>query len=156
MKYDGVNVEENQSDKTDSNFYLRKNSFSYYIRTYFTDKRISLKMLISSGEEFDLDKWYSLPSTKTDDIWESFAIIIYDRGYYPKEEDIKAVSGRVKFTEFNQTGSLNYSGEGYCAIKGEFEITLENKKQPDKTIEIKNGMFYVPKSNYWDSRAMED
>ena len=63
---------------------------------------------------------------------------------------------KVLFSEFNQTGSLNYSGEGVCAIRGEFEITLENKEQPEHPIEIKNGKFYVPKSNYWDSRAMED
>lgn len=156
MEYDGVYLEENQPDRTGSRFYLRKHSFSYYIRTYFTEKGISLKMMISSCEEFELDKWYSLPSAETDDVWESFAQIESDKGYYPDEKDMKAVTGRVKFTELKQTGNLNYSGEGYCTIGGEFEITLENNKQPDKPIEIKNGKFYVPKSNYWDSRAMED
>lgn len=156
MEYDGVFMEENQPDKTHAQFYLRKHSFSFYIRTLFSENWISLKMLISSGEEFELNKWYSLPSTKTEDVWESFAMIIYDRGYYPKEKDLLAVEGRVKFTNIEQTGNLTYSGEGYCTINGEFEITFENKKQPENPIEIKNGKFYIPKSNYWDSRAMED
>lgn len=156
MEYDGVFMEENQPDRTQSKFYLRKHSFSYYIRTYFTEKGISLKVLISSGEEFEVNKWYSLPSAQSDDVWESFATISYDSGYYPEEEDIPAVAGRVKFTKVEQTGDLSYCGEGYCTVKGEFEITLENKKHPETPIEIKNGKFYVPKSNYWDSRAMED
>lgn len=156
MEYDGVFIEENQPDKTHSQFYLRKHSFSFYINTYFTEKGIVLKMLISSGEEFELNKWYSLPSAKTDDIWESFAIIKFDRGYYPRAEDILAIAGRVRFSEVEQMGNLSYYGEGYCAIRGEFEITLENKKQPETPIEINNGKFYVPKSHYWDSRAMED
>ncbi len=156
LEYDGVFIEENQPDKTRAQFYLRKHSFSFYIRTYFAEKGISLKMLMSSGEQFELNKWYSLPSPKTDDIWESFAKIIYDRGFYPKEEDLPAVDGRVKFTKFEQAGNLSYSGECHCTIQGEFEITFENNKQPEKPIEINNGKFYVPKSHYWDSRAMED
>ena len=107
---------------------------------------MSLKMLISSGEGFELNKWYSLPSAESENVWESFAII----------KGKRAIAGRVLFTEFNQTGDLTFNGEGYCSIRGEFEITLESEESSDKSIEIKNGKFYVPKSGYWDSRAMED
>ena len=150
MEYDGVLIEEDDPEWTDSQFYLRKHSFSFYIRTYFrtyfASSGISLKMLISSGEGFELNKWYSLPSAETENVWESFAII----------KGKKAVGGRVLFTEFSQTGDLTFSGEGYCSVRGVFEITLEKNESSDKTIEIKNGKFYIPKSKYWDSRAMED
>ena len=146
MEYDGVFMEEDNPECTNSKFYLRKHSFSYYIRTYFTSSGKSLKMLISSGEGFELNKWYSLPSAESENVWESFAII----------KGKRAIAGRVLFTEFNQTGDLTFNGEGYCSIRGEFEITLESEESSDKSIEIKNGKFYVPKSGYWDSRAMED
>lgn len=147
MEYDGVFMEEDNPEWTNSKFYLRKHSFSYYIRTYFTSSgMMSLKMLISSGEGFELNKWYSLPSAESENVWESFAII----------KGKRAIAGRILFTEFNQTGDLTFNGEGYCSIRGEFEITLESEESSDKSIEIKNGKFYVPKSGYWDSRAMED
>lgn len=156
MDFDGAYLEESNPDRTQSQFYLRNHSFSYYFRTYFTEGIITLKLLISSGEAFELNKWYNLPTAETEKVWESFAMIIYDRGYHKAEDDKKAVAGRVLFTEFSQTGSLNYSGEGVCSIKGEFEITLENNKPANNTIEIKNGKFDIPTSKYWDSRAMED
>ena len=156
MVFDGVYLEEDQSDMTHSQFYLRKHSFSYFIRTSFPEGRIVLRLLISSGEGFDLNKWYSLPSAETENVWESFGEIEYDSYYHGSEDDMRAITGRVLFTEFNQTGDLTFSGEGYCTIKGEFEITVANNKSPENTIEIKNGKFYVPRSNYWDSRAMED
>ena len=113
-------------------------------------------LLIRNRSLQGVDKWYNLPTAKTENIWESFAEIEYDKGYFPNEEDKKAISGKVKFTKFKQEGKLSYTGEGYCIIKGEFEITLENKKPSENAIEIKKGKFYVPKSRYWDSRAMED
>ena len=76
--------------------------------------------------------------------------------YGKKKEDIKADAGRIKFTKFKQAGKLNLCGEGYCSIKGEFEITFKKQNPLGATIEIKKGKFYVPKSRYWDSRAMED
>ena len=156
MDFDRVHLEVNEADRIHSQFYLRKNSFSYYMRSYFPKNEsgggLTLKFLISSGEGFSLNKWYSLPFEETEDVWESFAIIEYDKGYFPDKENLIAVAGKVKFSELNQEGNLSDTGEGYCAIKGEFEIKLVNKK----TIEIKNGKFYVPKSDYWDSRASED
>ena len=156
MEYDGIYIKENLPERTQSQFYLRKHSFSYFLSTYFTEGGLQIRMLISSGEGFELDKWYNLPTAKTENIWESFAEIEYDKGYFPNKEDIKATAGKVKFTKFKQEGKLNYTGEGYCTIEGEFEITLENKKPSENAIEIKKGKFYVPKSKYWDSRAMED
>lgn len=156
MEYDGINIKENLPERTQSQFYLRKHSFSYFLSTYFTEGGLKIRMLISSGEGFELDKWYNLPTAETENIWESFAEIEYDKGYFPNEEDKKAIAGKVKFTKFKQEGKLSYTGEGYCIIEGEFEITLENKKPSENSIEIKKGKFYVPKSRYWDSRAMED
>lgn len=156
MEYDGIYIKENLPERTQSQFYLRKHSFSYFHSTYFTEGGLQIRMLISSGEGFELDKWYNLPTAETENIWESFAEIEYDKGYFPNEEDKKATAGKVKFTKFKQEGKLNYTGEGYCTIEGEFEITLENKKPSENAIEIKKGKFYVPKSKYWDSRAMED
>ena len=156
MEYDGIYIKENFPERTQSQFYLRKHSFSYFHSTYFTEGGLQIRMLISSGEGFELDKWYNLPTAETENIWESFAEIEYDKGYFPNEEDKKATAGKVKFTKFKQEGKLNYTGEGYCTIEGEFEITLENKKPSENAIEIKKGKFYVPKSKYWDSRAMED
>ena len=156
MEYDGIYMKENLPERTQSQFYLRKHSFSYFHGTYFTEGGLRIRMLISSGIGFELDKWYYLPTAETENIWESFAEIEYNKGYFPNEEDKKAIAGKVKFTKFKQEGKLNYTGEGYCIIKGEFEITLENKKPSENAIEIKKGKFYVPKSRYWDSRAMED
>lgn len=156
MELDGIYIKENLPERTQSQFYLRKHSFSYFLSTYFTEGGLQIRMLISSGEGFELDKWYNLPTAETENIWESFAEIEYDKGYFPNEEDKKAIAGKVKFTKFKQEGKLSYTGEGYCIIKGEFEITLENKKPSENAIEIKKGKFYVPKSRYWDSRAMED
>ena len=156
MEYDGIYIKENLPERTQSQFYLRKHSFSYFLGTSFTEGALRIRMLISSGEGFELDKWYNLPTAETENIWESFAEIEYDKGYFPNEEDKKATAGKVKFTKFKQEGKLNYTGEGYCTIEGEFEITLENKKPSENAIEIKKGKFYVPKSKYWDSRAMED
>ena len=156
MELDGIYIKENLPELTESQFYLRKHSFSYFLSTYFTEGGLQIRMLISSGEGFELDKWYNLPTAETENIWESFAEIEYDKGYFPNEEDKKAIAGKVKFTKFKQEGKLSYTGEGYCIIKGEFEITLENKKPSENAIEIKKGKFYVPKSRYWDSRAMED
>ena len=155
MEYDGTYIMEEVPDNTRSQFYLRKHSFSYFIRTYFTEGALTLRMLVSSGDEFELNKWYDLPSDETENIWESFAEIEYDSRHWDKE-DRMAVAGRVRFTEFDQTGGLNYSGEGYCTIGGEFEITLSDPARPQKVLEIENGQFLVPKSGYWDSRAMED
>jgi hypothetical protein len=154
MEYDGVYMKEDFN--TQSQFYLRKHSFSYFHGTYFTEGALRIRMLVSSKDGFELDKWYNLPTTETENVWESFAEIEYDKGYFPNEEDKKATSGKVKFTKFKQEGKLNYTGEGYCTIEGEFEITLKNKKPSENAIEIKKGKFYVPKSKYWDSRAMED
>lgn len=156
MVFDGVYLEVNQPDRTHSQFYLRKHSFSFFIRTSFPEGRIVLRLLISSGDGFDLNKWYSLPSAETENVWQSFGEIEWDRYYHGSEDDLRAVTGRVLFTEFNQIGDLNYCGEGYCTIKGEFEITVASNKLPENTIEIKNGKFYVPRSNYWDSSAMEE
>ena len=156
MEYDGIYIKENLPERTHSQFYLRKHSFSYFHSTSFTEGALRIRMLVSSGEAFELDKWYNLPTAETENIWESFAEIEYDKGYFPNKEDIKATAGKVKFTKFKQEGKLNYTGEGYCTIEGEFEITLENKKPSENAIEIKKGKFYVPKSKYWDSRAMED
>ena len=156
MEYDGIYIKENLPERTQSQFYLRKHSFSYFLSTYFTEGGLQIRMLISSGEGFELDKWYNLPTAETENIWESFAEIEYDKGYFQNEEDKKAIAGKVKFTKFKQKGKLNYTGEGYCTIEGEFEITLENKKPSENAVEIKKGKFYVPKSRYWDSRAMED
>ena len=156
MEYDGIYMKENLPERTQSQFYLRKHSFSYFHGTYFTEGGLRIRMLISSGIGFELDKWYYLPTAETENIWESFAEIEYNKGYFPNEEDKKAIAGKVKFTKFKQEGKLNYTGEGYCIIKGEFEITLENKEPSKNVIEIKKGKFYVPKSRYWDSRAMED
>ena len=156
MEYDGIYIKENLPERTESQFYLRKHSFSYFLSTYFTEGGLQIRMLISSGEGFELDKWYNLPTAETENIWESFAEIEYDTGYFPNKEDKKAIAGKVKFTKFKQEGKLNYTGEGYCIIKGEFEITLENPKPSENAIEIKKGKFYVPQSRYWDSRAMED
>ena len=156
MEYDGIYIKENLPERTQSQFYLRKHSFSYFLSTYFTEGGLQIRMLISSGEGFELDKWYNLPTAETEYIWESFAEIEYTKGYFPNEEDKKAIAGKVKFTKFKQEGKLRYTGEGYCIIEGEFEITLENKKPSENAIEIKKGKFYVPKSRYWDSRAMED
>ena len=156
MEYDGIYIKENLPERTQSQFYLRKHSFSYFHSTYFTEGALQIRMLVSSKDGFELDKWYNLPTTETENVWESFAEIEYDKGYFPNKEDIKATAGKVKFTKFKQEGKLNYTGEGYCTIEGEFEITLENKKPSENAIEIKKGKFYVPKSKYWDSRAMED
>lgn len=156
MEYDGIYIKENLPERTHSQFYLRKHSFSYFHSTSFTDGALRIRMLVSSKDGFELDKWYNLPTTETENVWESFAEIEYDKGYFPNKEDIKATAGKVKFTKFKQEGKLNYTGEGYCTIEGEFEITLENKKPSENAIEIKKGKFYVPKSKYWDSRAMED
>ena len=146
MEYDGIYIKENLPERTHSQFYLRKHSFSYFHSTSFTEGALRIRMLVSSKDGFELDKWYNLPTTE----------IEYDKGYFPNKEDIKATAGKVKFTKFKQEGKLNYTGEGYCIIEGEFEITLENKKPSENAIEIKKGKFYVPKSKYWDSRAMED
>ena len=148
MELDGIYIKENLPERTQSQFYLRKHSFSYFLSTYFTEGGLQIRMLISSGEGFELDKWYNLPTAETENIWESFAEIEYDKGYFPNEEDKKAIAGKVKFTKFKQEGKLSYTGEGYCIIKGEFEITLENKKPSENAIEIKKGKFYVPKSRY--------
>lgn len=156
MEYDGIYIKENLPERTQSQFYLRKHSFSYFHGTYFTEGALRIRMLVSSKDGFELDKWYNLPTTETENVWESFAEIEYDKGYFPNEEDKKATAGKVKFTKFKQEGKLNYTGEGYCTIEGEFEITLKNKKPSENAIEIKKGKFYVPKSKYWDSRAMED
>ena len=156
MEYDGIYIKENLPERTQSQFYLRKHSFSYFHSTYFTEGGLQIRMLISSGKGFELDKWYNLPTAEAENTWESFAEIEYDKGYFPNKEDKKAIAGKVKFTKFKQEGKLNYTGEGYCVIEGEFEITLENKKPSGNAIEIKKGKFYVPKSRYWDSRAMED
>lgn len=156
MEYDGIYIKENLPERTHSQFYLRKHSFSYFHSTSFTEGALRIRMLVSSKDGFELDKWYNLPTTETENVWESFAEIEYDKGYFPNKEDIKATAGKVKFTKFKQEGKLNYTGEAYCTIEGEFEITLENKKPSENAIEIKKGKFYVPKSKYWDSRAMED
>ena len=156
MEYDGIYIKENLPERTHSQFYLRKHSFSYFHSTSFTEGALRIRMLVSSKDGFELDKWYNLPTTETENVWESFAEIEYDKGYFPNKEDKKAIAGKVKFTKFKQEGKLNYTGEGYCTIEGEFEITLENKKPSENAIEIKKGKFYVPKSKYWDSRAMED
>ena len=156
MEYDGIYIKENLPERTHSQFYLRKHSFSYFHSTSFTEGALRIRMLVSSKDGFELDKWYNLPTTETENVWESFAEIEYDKGYFPNKEDIKATAGKVKFTKFKQEGKLNYTGEGYCTIEGEFEITLENKTPSENAIEIKKGKFYVPKSKYWDSRAMED
>ena len=156
MEYDGIYIKENLPERTHSQFYLRKHSFSYFHSTSFTEGALRIRMLVSSKDGFELDKWYNLPTTETENVWESFAEIEYDKGYFPNKEDIKATAGKVKFTKFKQEGKLNYTGEGYCTIEGEFEITLENKRPSENAIEIKKGKFYVPKSKYWDSRAMED
>lgn len=156
MEYDGIYIKENLPERTHSQFYLRKHSFSYFHSTSFTEGALRIRILVSSKDGFELDKWYNLPTTETENVWESFAEIEYDKGYFPNKEDIKATAGKVKFTKFKQEGKLNYTGEGYCTIEGEFEITLENKKPSENAIEIKKGKFYVPKSKYWDSRAMED
>lgn len=153
--YNDIYMTQDLADKTHSQFYQRKHSFSYFIRTYFTDGALTLRLLISSDKDFVLDQWYALPSAETENVWESFAEIEYDKGYW-NEDDKLATSGRIRFTEFNQTGKLNYSGEGYCSVEGEFEITFADPEDPDKTIEITNGTFSVPESRYWDSSAMED
>lgn len=153
MEYDGTYLREDTSDDTKSQFYLRKHSFSYYFREYFHEGKKAIKLLISSGEGFELHRWYSLPSPETADIWESFARIVYDGAFYKPDE--YAISGKVKFTKFEQNGNLSFSGEGYCSIQGEFEITLERKALGD-TVKITNGQFKIPESKYWDSRQMED
>ena len=156
MNCDGTDLKSEASDDSPySQFYLRKHSFSYYIRAFFPDGRMSLKLLISSGEEFELYKWYDLPTSKSEDVWESFARLVYDKYYYSYKDDKNAVSGKVRFTDFEQKGNLNYWGEGYCSITGEFEITFEDNTS-DNTIKIRNGKFHIPESNYWDSRLMED
>lgn len=185
MEYDGIYMEAEPKEYICSQFYLRKHSFSYYLWAHFAEGALSVGMLISAGEEFELDRWYSLPTAATENIWESFAEVVFDYSRdKPEKEDKKAVSGRVKFTKFEQIGELNYTGEGYCTVEGEFEITLEGDQpsenagegdQPSENagpptspphwsqqavgpqhIEVKNGVFYVSKSKYWDSRAMED
>ena len=155
MEYNGVYMEEDNPERISSKFILRNHSFSFYIRTSLYQRPISLKMLISSGEEFMVNKWYSLPSEETDYVWESFAKLLYDRAL-PQCKDIIALAGRVMFTNFEQKGDLDYWGEGYCSIEGIFEITLENKEEPGKTNEIKNGKFCISKSRFWDTRALED
>lgn len=154
MVHDGVYIEDLDS-KTRSQFYIRKHSFSYYIRTYFHGVGISIKLLISSDAEFELDKWYDLPAAETETTWESFARIEYDKGYYTLDDQM-AIAGRVRFTGFKQTGDLNYFGEGYCFVEGEFELSYPDPENPGETIEIEQGKFSVPKSRYWDARAMED
>ena len=185
MEYDGIYMEAEPKEYIRSQFYLRKHSFSYYLWAHFAEGALGVGMLISAGEEFELDRWYSLPTAATENIWESFAEVVFDYSRdKPEKEDKKAVSGRVKFTKFEQIGELNYTGEGYCTVEGEFEITLEGDQpsenagegdQPSENagpptspphwsqqavgpqhIEVKNGVFYVSKSKYWDSRAMED
>lgn len=175
MEYDGIYMEAEPKEDIRSQFYLRKHSFSYYLYAHFAEGALSVRMLISAGEEFELDRWYSLPTAATENIWESFAEVGFDYSRdKPEKEDKKAVSGRVKFTKFEQIGELNYTGEGYCSVEGEFEITLEGDQPSENAgppttpphwsqptvgpqhIEVKNGVFYVSKSKYWDSRAMED
>lgn len=162
IEYDGTYwLEDNPDYINSSQFYLRKHSFSYFIRTYFTDGGLTLKMLVSSGEEFELNKWYSLPSEETDNVWESFALVLYDKNFndgYWDEDKRQAVAGRVRFTELEQKGNLTYFGQGKCTIKGEFELTLETAEPSGKAIEIKKGQFSIPypRSNYWDSQAWED
>ena len=146
MECDGTYLKVDASDNISSQFYLRKHSFSYYVRAYFPEGGKVLKMLISSGEGFELNKWYSLPTPESENVWESFAMINNDK---------KAIEGRVRVTQFSQKGNLNFSGEGYCSITGEFDITLEGKT-PGNTIEIKNGKFQISESKYWDSRLMEE
>lgn len=153
MEYDGTYLRADFSDNTGSQFYLRKHSFSYYVSEYFPEGHKGIKILISSGEEFELYRWYSLPSLETADIWESFAMIRYDGDLHKANE--YAIAGKVMFTELKQNGSLSFTGEGYCSIMGEFEITLERKELGD-TVKIRNGKFKIPESKYWDSRIMED
>lgn len=162
MEFDGVYMEEDLPERTRSQFYLRKHSFSYFISMWFTEVG-TIRMLVSSDEGFELDRWYNLPTEEAEGVWESFAELEYNKysNSSLNKDDKKAVSGKVKFTKFKQEGELDYCGEGYCAIGGEFYIVLESKKilaNPIRknTITIKNGKFYVPKSGYWDSRAMED
>lgn len=175
MEYDGIYMEAEPKEYIRSQFYLRKHSFSYYLWAHFAEGALRVSMLISAGEEFELDRWYNLPTAATENIWESFAEVGFDYSRdKPEKEDKKAVSGRVKFTKFEQIGELNYTGEGYCIVEGEFEITLEGDQPSENAgppttpphwsqptvgpqhIEVKNGVFYVSKSKYWDSRAMED
>ena len=156
MECDGtVLIADASEDSTSSQFFLRNHSFSYYIRACFPEGKMSLFLLISSGEEFELFKWYDLPTAVSENVWESSARLEYDKYYYSKKDDKNAISGRVRFTDFEQTGNLNYWGEGYCSITGEFEITFEDNTS-DSIIKIRNGEFHIPESKYWDSRLMED
>ena len=156
MEYDGTDlIADASEDSTSSQFFLRNYSFSYYIRACFPEGKMSLNLLISSGEEFELFKWYDLPTAASENVWESSARLVYDKYYYSYKDDKNAVSGKVRFTDFEQKGNLNYWGEGYCSITGEFEITFEDNTS-DNTIKIRNGKFHIPESKYWDSRLMED
>lgn len=155
MEYDGIRIKEELPKRTKSQFYLRKHSFSYFISTHFSEGAMMLRLLVSSEEGFELDRWYNLPTVETEQVWESFAEIEYDRAFWD-EGSRKATSGKVKFTNFKQDGKVSAFGEGYCTIEGEFEITLEKLHLSESAIEITKGKFSVPKSNYWDSRAMED
>ena len=153
MEYDGVYFKEDLDERTSSQYYLRKESFSFFISTHFSGA-MTLRMLVSSPDGFELDRWYPIPTEETENVWESFAEIEHN-GAIKKTEDI-AVSGKIRFTDFEQKGDLKMTGEGYCSIKGEFELTVADTKQQDKTVKITKGSFEVPNSSYWDCRAMED
>ena len=66
MEYDGTDlIADASEDSTSSQFFLRNYSFSYYIGACFPEGKMSLNLLISSGEEFELFKWYDLPTAPT-------------------------------------------------------------------------------------------
>lgn len=149
MKYDTVLHETELESSTASQFYLRNHSFSYFCRTYFKVGDKTLRLFVSSGEGFELNKWYPVPTDETELVWESFGEI-----KHPKYTE-KAIQGRVRFVEFQQIGKLNSAGEGYCRIRGEFELTVLDPNNPAVTSEVAEGKFYVPKSKYWDTRSVE-
>lgn len=153
MFYNDVYFSEEDPEKTFAQFYLRKYSFSFFLKTYFADA-MELRTLVSSTEEFELNKWYKIPTEETETVWESFCILEHNGPI--KVSDDKALTGKIRFTAFKQDGKLNLTGEGYCSVEGEFEFTLEDVEKPGKISKIKEGTFVVPVARYWDSRAMED
>lgn len=153
MFYNDVYFSEEDPDKTFAQFYLRKHSFSFFLKTYFAGA-MELRTLVSSTEKFELDKWYSIPTEETETAWESFGMLEHNGPI--KESDDKALTGKIRFTSFKQDGKLNQTGEGYCSVEGEFEFTLADVAKPGNISKITEGTFTVPKARYWDSRSMEE
>ena len=93
MEYDGIYMEAEPKEYIRSQFYLRKHSFSYYLWAHFAEGALSVRMLISAGEEFELDRWYSLPTAATENIWESFAEVVFDYSLdKPEKEDMEGTT----------------------------------------------------------------